>query len=149
MLAPEWIDYNGHLRDAYYGLILSYAADALMDRIGMDAAYRAATHNTLYTVEMHVHFLREVHAAEQVLVNAHILGVDRKRLHVGFALHCEGRDGPAATAEFMLLHVHQGAAVSTCAFEPEVATAIERMRPQAGAAPWSGPGSRRLELRGR
>ncbi len=39
---PEWIDYNGHLRDAYYALIVSLATDALMDRIGLDAAYRGA-----------------------------------------------------------------------------------------------------------
>ncbi|HEY3731893.1 MAG TPA: thioesterase family protein [Steroidobacteraceae bacterium] len=148
-IAAAWIDFNGHLRDAYYGLILSYAADALMDQIGMDAAYRAATHNTLYTVELHLHFLSEVHASDQVLVNAHILGVDRKRIHAGFDLHCEGRTEPAATAEFMLLHVHQGTTVSACEFAPEVAAAIERMRSQPGAASWAGPGSRRLELRGR
>jgi acyl-CoA thioester hydrolase len=148
-LAPEWIDYNGHLRDAYYGLILSYASDALMDRIGMDAAYRAATRNTLYTVEMHVHFLREVHAGDLVEVTAHILGVDRKRIHAGFDLGCEGQPEPAATAEYMLLHVHQGASVSSCAFAPEVAAAIQRLRPQPGAAPWPGPGSRGLQLRGR
>ncbi|MGH8230951.1 MAG: thioesterase family protein [Steroidobacteraceae bacterium] len=148
-VAAEWIDYNGHLRDAYYGLILSYASDALMDRIGMDAAYRAATGNTLYTVEMHMHYLREVRASDLVLVTAHILGVDRKRIHAGFDLGCEGRPEPAATAEFMLLHVHQGATVSSCAFAPEVAAAIERLRSPAGAAPWPGPGSRRLELRGR
>jgi acyl-CoA thioester hydrolase len=40
---PEWIDYNGHLRDAYYALALSLATDALMDRIGLDAGYRART----------------------------------------------------------------------------------------------------------
>jgi acyl-CoA thioester hydrolase len=148
-VAPEWIDYNGHLRDAYYGLILSYATDALMDRIGMGATYRAASHNTLYTVEMHVNYLREVHASEVVLVRAHILGVDRKRIHAGFDLSCEGRAEPAATAEFMLLHVHQGATVSSCAFAPEVGAAIERLRLEDHAQPWPGPGSRRLELRGR
>ncbi len=52
-LAPEWIDYNGHLRDAYYGLIASLACDALMDRLRLDAGYRERTRNTLYTVEMH------------------------------------------------------------------------------------------------
>ena len=41
-ILPEWIDYNGHLRDAYYGLIFSQSTDALMDRIGLDAAYRHA-----------------------------------------------------------------------------------------------------------
>ena len=28
---PAWIDYNGHLRDGYYGVIMSLACDALMD----------------------------------------------------------------------------------------------------------------------
>ena len=37
-IAPEWIDYNGHLRDAYYGLIVSQATDALMDRLGTGCA---------------------------------------------------------------------------------------------------------------
>src|SRR5205085_8244939 len=32
-ILPEWIDYNGHLRDAYYTLIVSLASDALMDRL--------------------------------------------------------------------------------------------------------------------
>ena len=35
-----WIDYNGHLRDAYYGLVASYAVDDVMDYLGLDAAYR-------------------------------------------------------------------------------------------------------------
>ena len=39
-IAPEWIDYNGHVRDAYYGLMASLAVDALMDQIGIDAHYR-------------------------------------------------------------------------------------------------------------
>ena len=33
-ILPEWIDYNGHLRDAYYGLVLSHAIDELMDHLG-------------------------------------------------------------------------------------------------------------------
>jgi len=36
----EWVDYNGHLRDAFYMLIYSYATDALLDAIGLDAAAR-------------------------------------------------------------------------------------------------------------
>src|SRR5262249_2110436 len=52
-ILPDWIDYNGHLRDAYYALIVSQASDALMDRVGLDAPYRTRTRCTLYTVEMH------------------------------------------------------------------------------------------------
>jgi acyl-CoA thioester hydrolase len=50
-ILAEWIDYNGHLRDAYYGLIFSQSTDALMDRIGL-TAYRGRT-GFPYTVEMH------------------------------------------------------------------------------------------------
>ena len=40
---PAWVDYNGHLNDAYYLVIFSFATDRFMDRIGLDAAGRAAT----------------------------------------------------------------------------------------------------------
>jgi acyl-CoA thioester hydrolase len=42
-IEPEWIDFNGHVRDAYYGLAASYAVDGLMDHLGLDAAYREST----------------------------------------------------------------------------------------------------------
>jgi len=35
-ILPQWIDYNGHLRDAYYAVIVSSAIDALMDRVGLE-----------------------------------------------------------------------------------------------------------------
>ena len=37
---PEWIDYNGHMQDAYYGLVFSKAVDALQDDVGFDQSYR-------------------------------------------------------------------------------------------------------------
>lgn len=42
----DWVDYNGHLRDAFYLLIFSYATDALMERIGLTptAAGKAVIH---------------------------------------------------------------------------------------------------------
>ena len=107
-VAPEWIDYNGHLRDAYYSLIVSLATDALMDRLGLDEAYRARTRCTLYTLEMHMHFLHEVKKTDVVDVAVRILGTDRKRIHAAFDLRCGRYPDPVATAEIMLLHVHQG-----------------------------------------
>jgi acyl-CoA thioester hydrolase len=148
-IEAAWIDYNGHLRDAYYALILSYATDALMDRLGLDAAYRAATGNTLYTLEMHLHYLREVHHSDQLLVDVHLLASDHKRIHAGFDMRCEGSAAVAATAEIMLLHVHQGDTVASTAFAPEIAAAILALGPMAADAPWPGPGSRRMQLRAR
>ena len=147
VLEPEWIDYNGHLRDAYYGLIVSYASDALMDRLGMDAAYRERTRNTLYTVEMHVHYLQEVKASDTVVVTVRMLGADRKRIHAAFDLAREGDAEIAASAELMLLHVHRGEAVSTAPFPAEISAAVDALLGATLNAPAAGPGSRRIELR--
>src|SRR5207253_7398090 len=70
-ILPEWIDYNGHLRDAYYVLIVSLACDALMDRLRMDAAYRQRTLCTLYTLEMHIHYLHEVKVTDTARSEEH------------------------------------------------------------------------------
>jgi acyl-CoA thioester hydrolase len=107
-VAPEWIDYNGHLRDAYYSLIVSLATDALMDRVGLDEAYRVRTRCTLYTLEMHMHFLHEVKKTDVVDVSVRILGTDRKRIHAALDMRCGRYPDPVATAEVMLLHVYQG-----------------------------------------
>ena len=144
-MLPEWIDYNGHVRDAYYGLIASSACDALMDRIGVDAAYRKRTHCTLYTLEMHVHYLSEVKQGDSVAVAVTILGSDAKRLHTGFTLRRAGDGTVAATVEFMLLHVRQGATAGSAPFPPEVAAAIAALAAAAPAASF-GPGSRALSL---
>jgi acyl-CoA thioester hydrolase len=144
-IAPEWIDYNGHLRDAYYGLIVSYACDALMDRVGLDAAYRARTRCTLYTLEMHLHCLHEVKGSERVTVAVTILGADRKRLHAGFDLRPAAANQAAATAEMMLLHVRQGDKPGSEPFPPPVAAAIATLAAAAPAAAF-GPTSRALSL---
>ena len=148
-IPAEWIDYNGHLRDAYYGLILSYATDALMDRLGLDAAYRQRTGYSLYTGEMHIHYLHEVHKTDIAIVTVRIIAADHKRIHAAFDLLREGQAGAAATAEVMLLSVHQGPAVTTQPFTAQVRAGIDELQRASAAMPASGPGSRRMELRGR
>ena len=146
---PEWIDYNGHLRDAYYGLIVSLATDALMDRVGLDADYRARTGCTLYTVEMHLHFLHEVRHPETVAVTLRIVGLDHKRIHAAFELERLGHAAPAAVAEVMLLHVRQqGDTAAVVAFPPEVSAALAQLQAASAPLPAAGPASRRIELRG-
>jgi acyl-CoA thioester hydrolase len=156
-VAPEWIDYNGHLRDANYSLIVSLACDALMERVGLDEQYRTRTRCTLYTLEMHMHFLHEVKQTDTVDVSVRILGTDRKRIHAAFDMRCGRYPDPAATAELMLLHVYQGEEPKSQLFPPEVIEALARVAEEcAGAAQASAagdsdsvPGSRRIELRSR
>ncbi|WP_170335000.1 thioesterase family protein [Ruegeria arenilitoris] len=102
---PEWIDYNGHMQDAYYGLVFSYAVDAIQDEVGFDADYRARTGCTIYLLEDHKYYLKEVKEADHLRTETRILKCDEKRFH----LHMEMlRDGDlAAVGEFIELHVRQ------------------------------------------
>lgn len=142
----QWIDYNGHLRDAYYTLVFSQAIDALMDEIGLDPAYRARTGGTLYTLELHVHFLNEVRADDEIRVSARALGVDAKRLHLGLALHVPRHADPAAFAEFMLLHVQQAPEPKGAPFPAQVLQRLETWLASDAQAPAPARGSRKMEL---
>lgn len=148
-IAPEWTDYNGHVRDAYYGLIASYAIDSLMDHIGVDARYREQTGCTLYTVETHTHYLREIGARDTVEVRVRILGADEKRIHAALELFCDESGHTAATCEVMLLHIRQAPTVRTAPFPEGVAASIAELQRATAALPAAGPGSRAMALAGR
>ncbi|MCX7077884.1 MAG: thioesterase family protein [Pseudomonas sp.] len=104
-IVPDWVDYNGHLRDAFYLLIFSYATDALMDQLGMDSNNREASGNSLFTLELHLNYLHEVKLGADVEVHTQIIGHDRKRLHLYHSLHLVGEEQELAGNEQMLLHV--------------------------------------------
>jgi acyl-CoA thioester hydrolase len=148
-IEPEWIDYNGHLRDAYYGLIVSYAIDEVMDALGLDAAYRTSTRCTLYTLEMHLHYLHEVRQSDALEVTTSVLDADAKRLHVGCRFTCERLPETLATADLMLLHVQQGDTPRSAPFPAATALLLGELKlPAEAAAAW-GPQSRKIEIKRR
>jgi acyl-CoA thioester hydrolase len=145
----SWIDYNGHLRDAYYGLIVSYAIDDFMDHVGLDAAYRERTACTIYTLELHMHYLHEVKSTDLLSVETSVLDADQKRIHVGCLFACPRVGGPVASADVMLLHVQQGQTVASAAFPADIAATLQSLAlaPEAAAA-W-GPASRKIAIKRR
>ncbi|WP_425500897.1 thioesterase family protein [Pseudaquabacterium terrae] len=104
-MQAEWVDYNGHLRDAYYALVFSHAVDALMDQIGLDAAGRARHRSSLYTVETQIRYLREVREGQALRVETRRMTHDAKRLRLQQTMFVEDGAEPVATAEQLLLHV--------------------------------------------
>ena len=148
-IQPDWIDYNGHLRDAYYLLVASYAIDELMDHLGLDAAYRQRTHCTLYSLEMHIHYLNEVKDSDDLRVVTSILDFDRKRIHAGCTFLCSRLPNPAATADVMLMHVHQGIKPAGASFPDAVTTKLNALKLSPAAREAFGPLSRKIELKPR
>ncbi|WP_408637050.1 thioesterase family protein [Pseudomonas aestuarii] len=111
-ILPEWVDYNGHLRDAFYLLIFSYATDALMDHLGLDEAGRARSGHTLYTLECHLNYLAEVKLGAEVEVRTQLLAHDNKRLHIHHGLYLPGADSALAESEQMLMNIDSASARS-------------------------------------
>ena len=103
-----WIDYNGHLSEAYYVLVLGHATDAVMEAVGLGPAYRAEHDASLYTVEAHIRYLQEVAAGSDLEVRSSIIGVTPKLLWIWHELWVEGR--LRATEEVLGVHVRGGSA---------------------------------------
>lgn len=105
-IPPDWVDYNGHLRDAFYLLIFSYAVDGLMDEIGLDAQRRERSGLTLFTLEAHINYLHEVKLGAVMEARIQIMAMDRKRLQLYLTLHPEKEEKVMAASEQMLLQVN-------------------------------------------
>lgn len=102
----EWIDYNGHLSEAYYVLVLGHATDAVMDELGLGREYRSTNDASLYTVEAHVRYLAEVSAGSDLEVRSSVIGVTPKLLWIWHELWAAGR--LRATEEVLGVHVRGG-----------------------------------------
>jgi betainyl-CoA thioesterase len=146
-LEADWIDYNGHLRDAYYGLIASFAVDAVMDDLGLDAAYRASTRCTLYTLEMHIHYLHEVKFSDELEVRSSVLDFDAKRIHLGCTFSCARVAESVASAELMLLHVRQGDKPAVARLPESTSSLLASLKLTEAERGAFAPGSRKIELK--
>ncbi len=102
-----WIDYNGHLSEAYYVLVLGHATDAVMEAVGLGPEYRSANDASLYTVEAHVRYLDEVPAGSDLEVRSSIIGATGKLLWIWHELWVSDR--LRATEEVLGVHVCGGA----------------------------------------
>lgn len=140
---PEWIDYNGHMSEAFYVLVFGYATDAMMIETGLHAGYRESTGCSLYTVESHLRYLHDVAEGAHLAVRTNLLGVDAKKARLSHELYVVGSpDGvpqpeatPVATSELLALHVDQRAG-RTAPFPDAVR---ERLAALVGPAPsWAG-----------
>ncbi|RCS24481.1 thioesterase [Phyllobacterium salinisoli] len=103
-IEKEWIDYNGHLNMAYYNVVFDRGGDEFLAELGFGPSYAAERKLTIYTAEVHICYVRELHLDDAVTVTSQLIDFDEKRLHTyNEIIH---RDGwVAATAEVLSLHI--------------------------------------------
>ena len=100
---PEWLDYNGHLNDASYAIVLTRAHELLLEHLGLSAAYRESHRASMFTVEMHLKYVAEVGAGQILTASTLVVEADHKRLRLHSELYADGT--LAATGECLYLHV--------------------------------------------
>ena len=132
---PDWVDFNGHMRDAFYMVLFSQSVDAVMDAIGLDEAGRAATNHTLFTLEAHVNFLGESIQGEALEVHAQVLGLDAKRLHIGLSCYAPGGHALRAFSEQMLMNVDR-VAHKSAPWNPAIGQRLNALADSHRTAAW-------------
>lgn len=143
-VAPEWVDYNGHMNDAEYARVFSQACDALIEHIGLDDAGREQHGYTIYTLETHLCYRREAHQGQSLSVDLTLLDSDAKRLHVFFAMLDE-ESNLLATSEQMLMGIEK-ASGRPGPFPEAIAHAVAAL-PQVDSDAWPELAGRTIAIR--
>ena len=124
---PQWIDYNGHLNMAYYNVLFDKAVDEAYALAGIGETYMKKRLHSTFTVEVHLRYLRELHANDPVRVTFQLLDFDSKRLHFFKQLFHATEGWVAATSESLSLHVDMQSK-KTAAFPDDVKRVLKQMK---------------------
>ncbi len=145
---PEWIDYNGHMMDGYYSVAFTGATDRFLEALGFGPAYRERTGCTIYTVEGHINYLREVAAGAPLTFVTQLLDHDEKRIHL-FHSMTHGETGELlATTELMFVHLDQATGRVT-PIPPDLQERIAEVAAVHALLPRPGTAGRNIGIRRR
>ena len=100
-----------------------------------------------FTAEVHVRYLRELHAGDPVRVTFQLLDYDAKRMHYFEQLLHATEGWVSATSENMSLHVDM-AAKKTAPFPPDVAERLAAMLASHRSLPHPEGAGRRIAMPG-
>jgi acyl-CoA thioester hydrolase len=144
---PAWIDYNGHMNDAYYALVFSRTGDKLLEAIGLETQGRDRTSRTIYTTTLTIHYHHEVREGERLAADARVLEYDAKRLRIWFEMrNAEGT--LVATSEQVYLCIDQsGEKPRAAAFLPDQQAAIAALAGATADLPWPKAAGRGISLK--
>jgi len=103
---PEWLDFNGHMNVAHYVANFDKCIDKFLDEFGLGEDYTRSGVGSVFALQNHLHYMREVREGEKIRITVQLLDMDSKRLHVFMRMFMDDEDGHmAATSELLMIHV--------------------------------------------
>ncbi len=141
----DWIDYNGHMNMAYYNVLFDRCADDAFELMGLGPDYAKTRRLTIYTAEVHVCYVQELHLGDEVTVSFQLLDHDEKRLRAYQEIR--HKDGwLAATSEALSLHIDMSGP-KVAAFPADIQEKVEALRSAHATLPTPERAGRSIGIR--
>jgi len=102
---PEWIDYNGHMGVAHYAAVFDDCAESFYESLGLGRSSAAGGGGSLFSLEHHTCFLKELGADTPLRVTLQLLDWDAKRIHYFMRMCHRDTAVVSATSEQLAIHV--------------------------------------------
>lgn len=81
VIPPEYRDENGHMNVRWYMAIFDDAGYPMAKQVGISWEYHQAHGTGGFDLEHHIHYLREVHIGDRVVVYPRFVARSAKRMH--------------------------------------------------------------------
>ncbi len=146
-VAPDWVDYNGHMNDAAYALVFSRAGDLWMERIGLGTEVRQTTGYTLYTLQIVLHYFREAKLGALLRVNCQLLEFDAKRARLWMEMRSPWEGPIIAATEQLYLSVRQAEVTRAASWRVETLDTLQAMMKAHVALPVPPKAGRGISLK--
>ncbi|HEX2621491.1 MAG TPA: thioesterase family protein [Phototrophicaceae bacterium] len=134
----DYEDRNGHMNVRWYLHIFDDAGDVLVEQFGITPEFHRQNGTGGFDLEHHLHYLKEVHIGDTVVVYARMIGRSAKRIHYVLLMVNETRETLAAIQEvvnsFADMKIRR-----TASYPDEVAMKIDAMLTQHQALDWESP----------
>jgi len=144
-IIKEWIDYNGHLNDAYYLVIFTKATDRLQDHLGLTLEHIKSTGETLFTVESHLAYIQEIGLGETVTITTQVLETDNKRIRIFHRMFNDDNE-LLATVEMLFL-CYNLLAKKVTNFSDMMAQSLAKIEADQVQAPWPDSAGKGIALK--
>ncbi len=144
----NWLDFNGHMNVTYYTRAFDDATERWWAFIGVGPKYVKAHGRSVFAVEAHVVYKRELRVADPFHVTTQLLGFDQKRIHLFFEIHQSEKNYLSATQELMVVHVDMTERAAM-PFPDNVLARLEEIQKAHSTLPIPEQAGRHIALKGK